>query len=47
MNRNPRHLPRLIPFQKFGSAIWFVTFGTCDRKPVLADDTIHQAFRDF
>jgi len=47
MKPNPKHPPRLIPFQKFGSAIWFVTFGTHDRKPFLADDTVHAAFRDF
>jgi putative transposase len=47
MNRHPRHPPRLIPFQKFDNPVWFVTFGTCDRKAILADDAVHAAFRNF
>ena len=47
MNPKPKHPPRLTPFQKFANPIWFVTFGTHNRKPILANTSIHAAFRSF
>ncbi len=47
MNRTPKHPSRLIPFQKYGNPVWFVTFGTRNRQPVLANDEVHNAFRSF
>ena len=47
MNRTPEHPPRLIPFQKYGSPLYFITIGTFDRKPVLANDAAHKRFVAF
>ena len=30
------HPPRIVPFQKYDRPLWFITFGTHNRKPVLA-----------
>ncbi len=47
MNRTPKHPPRLVPFQKYNSPVWFVTFGTFNRLPFLANDTVHEKFVSF
>jgi putative transposase len=47
MNRFSQHPPRLIPFQKYESPLWFITVGTVDRKPLLAGDSIHERFVAF
>jgi putative transposase len=47
MNRNPKHPPRLTPFQKFGNPLWFVTFGTQNRRAILANEKIHDGFIHF
>ena len=47
MNRIPQHPPRLAPFQKYGSPLWFVTFGTYDRRHILAEGIVHDRFIAF
>ena len=47
MNNHSRHPPRLIPFQKFGQPVWFITFGTLDRKPILAREAVYRSLLDF
>jgi REP element-mobilizing transposase RayT len=34
----------LIPFEKYGSPLWFVTFGTFDRLPILANRAVEKRF---
>ncbi|MDD3276385.1 MAG: transposase [Kiritimatiellales bacterium] len=47
MNRVPKHPPRLVPFQKYDSPLWFVTFGTRNRSPILASQSVHEQFVSF
>jgi putative transposase len=47
MDRISKRPPRLTPFQKYGSPLYFITIGTFDRKPVLADDAVHKQFIAF
>ena len=47
MNRAPKHPPRLVPFQKYNSPLWFVTFGTRNRFPILANKSVHDQFISF
>ncbi|MEN8255019.1 MAG: transposase [Verrucomicrobiota bacterium] len=44
-NRYPAHPPRLSNvFRKFDPPLYFITFCTFDRKPVLANDRFHAHF---
>lgn len=47
MDRISKHPPRLKPFQKYNSPLFFVTIGTFNRKPVLANDAVHNRFVAF
>ncbi len=47
MSQFPKHPPRLTPFQKYDPPLWFVTFGTLNRLPILANDAIHNQFLTF
>lgn len=48
MARFPKRPPRLTRvFQRYASPVYFVTFGTHDRKPWLATPAIHDAFVRF
>ena len=43
----PNRPPRLEVFQSYKAPLFFVTFTTRNRRPVLANDKIHRAFCDF
>ena len=45
IKNKPRRLPDI--FQTYDRPLYFVTFCTRDRRPVLADEAVHEAFRDF
>ncbi|MBL7115005.1 MAG: transposase [Kiritimatiellae bacterium] len=47
MQSIPRRPPRMLPFQKYGQPIWFVTLGTYDRKPVLNNVNVARRFQEF
>lgn len=47
MNRAPKHPPRIVPFQKYNAPLFFITFGTFDRKPILAKEDVHDRFVAF
>jgi REP element-mobilizing transposase RayT len=47
MTRTPKHPPRIVPFQKYSAPLFFITFGTFDRKPILANDAVHGRFAAF
>ncbi len=48
MNKGSKRPPRLITiFQKYDPPLFFVTFGTFNRKPVLANALIHKQFVRF
>ncbi|NOU35390.1 MAG: hypothetical protein HOO88_01235 [Kiritimatiellaceae bacterium] len=47
MDRISKHPPRLKPFQKYDSPLFFITIGTFERKPVLAADAVHNRFVAF
>ena len=52
MQHNPAHLAKRPPrlkeiFEKYRFPIYFVTFGTRDRKPILANKQIYEAFKTF
>jgi len=37
----------MIPFQKYGHPVWFITFGTLDRRPILARAEVYRSLVDF
>ena len=43
-NRYPKRPPRIAPFQKFDPPLYFVTFCSFDRKPILATVAFHGHF---
>jgi REP-associated tyrosine transposase len=43
----PNRPPRLDVFQSYKAPLFFVTFTTGNRRPLLANDKIHQGFCDF
>ena len=48
MNKEPQRPPRLSTvFQKYDPPLFFVTFGTFNRIPVLADPAVHDRFIRF
>ena len=48
MPNPPNKPPRLSRiFQRYDAPVYFVTFCTADRKPVLANDTVHEALRHY
>ncbi len=47
-NTYPERPPRLSTvFHKFDSPLYFITFCTFDRKPLLANDAFHARFMDY
>ena len=40
------HPPRLEPFENYADPLWFVTFCTAGRRPLLARESLHCAFRE-
>ena len=47
MKRTPHHPPRLKPFSKYNTPLWFITFGTHDRRRVLDTPQLHRRFVEF
>jgi len=48
MNKGSKRPPRLTPvFQKYDPPLFFTTFGTLNRKPLLANQTLHDRFIHF
>ncbi len=47
MRRIPQHPPRIVPFAKYDSPLWFITFGMHDRKRVLDTAQVHRRFVEF
>ena len=43
-NRYPQRPPRIAPFRKFNPPLYFVTFCTFDRNPILANPAFHEYF---
>jgi putative transposase len=49
MERKIKQTPPRLPFvfQNYTAPLYFVTFNTLFRRPLLACDEVHQAFRDY
>ena len=48
MKQHPDKPHRLSQiFSSYNPPVYFVTFCTADRKPILVNDSVHQKFRDF